>query len=68
MVFCDHRSIADVTGIAHFTALEVLNCTSNQLMSLDVSKNTALIYKTVRVDLDGGEYIEPEFDKNLLLY
>ena len=36
------RSIADLTGIEHFTALKILNCERNHLTSLDVSKNTAL--------------------------
>ena len=36
------RSIADLTGIEHFTALTQLRCGNNQLTSLDVSKNTAL--------------------------
>ena len=37
------KSIKDLTGIEHFTALKTLNCSSNQLTSLNVSKNTALI-------------------------
>ncbi|MBR5633965.1 MAG: hypothetical protein IKW78_02125 [Prevotella sp.] len=36
------KSIADLTGIEHFTALTTLYCWSNQLTSLDVSKNTAM--------------------------
>ncbi|MBR5634109.1 MAG: ribosomal protein L7/L12 [Prevotella sp.] len=38
------KSIADLTGIEHFTALTYLACTSNQLTSLDVSGCTALKY------------------------
>ena len=38
------KSIADLTGIEHFTALSWLDCGGNQLTSLDVSKNTALEY------------------------
>lgn len=34
--------IVDLTGIEYFTALEVLNCSENQLTTLDVSQNTAL--------------------------
>ena len=37
-----HFLIADLTGIEFFTALTYLNCGSNQLTALDVSKNTAL--------------------------
>ena len=36
------KSIADLTGIEHFTALTWLDCGGNQLTALDVSKNTAL--------------------------
>ena len=36
------KSIGDLTGIEHFTALTELDCRRNQLTSLDVSKNTAL--------------------------
>ncbi|MGN0606199.1 MAG: hypothetical protein ACI4JM_06730, partial [Oscillospiraceae bacterium] len=34
--------ISSLKGIEHFTALEILNCGSNSLKSLDVSKNTSL--------------------------
>ncbi len=37
------QSISNLKGIEHFTALTGLNCSNNQLTSLDVSKNTALI-------------------------
>lgn len=36
------KSIADLKGIEYFTALTYLNCLSNNLTSLDLSKNTAL--------------------------
>ncbi len=36
--------ISDLTGIGYFTALNSLYCSSNQLKSLDVSKNTALTH------------------------
>ena len=36
------KSIADLTGIEHFTALKYLSCYYNQLTSLDVSGCTAL--------------------------
>ncbi len=36
------RSIADLTGIEDFTALQVLDCYNNLLTSLDVSQNLAL--------------------------
>ena len=37
------KGISDLTGIEYFTALMGLNCYSNQLISLDVSKNTELV-------------------------
>ena len=36
------KSIGDLKGIEHFTALTKLLCQKNQLTSLDLSKNTAL--------------------------
>ena len=39
---CNNLNISDLTGIADFTALTELECTNNQLTSLDVSANTAL--------------------------
>ena len=54
------RYISDLTGIEHFTALEELNCSSNQLTELDVSKNTKLTYlscelneEMTRLDVSG---------------
>ncbi|MCK4344066.1 MAG: hypothetical protein KAX05_02185, partial [Bacteroidales bacterium] len=38
------RLISDMTGIEMFVNLETLLCYDNQLTSLDVSNNTALIY------------------------
>ena len=40
----DNKSITDLTGIAGFTALTYLDCSDNQLTSLDVTRNTALTY------------------------
>lgn len=34
--------IVDLTGIEHFIALEILDCSINRLTKLDVSRNTAL--------------------------
>jgi Leucine-rich repeat (LRR) protein len=41
-IFCSYEQIADLTGIEAFTKLTALNCRSNQLSTLDVSRNTAL--------------------------
>ena len=37
-----NRYISDLSGIENFAALTYLNCSENQLTSLDISKNTAL--------------------------
>jgi trimeric autotransporter adhesin len=37
-----NKGISDLTGIEDFTALITLNCTNNNLSSLDISKNTNL--------------------------
>ena len=42
-IYCHEKSISSLKGIEFFTALTTLFC-SNQLTSLDVSKNTALTY------------------------
>ena len=39
-----NQTISVLTGIEDFTALDTLNCQSNQLTTLDVSNNTALTY------------------------
>ena len=41
-VIVSGKGIKDLKGIEFFTALEELDCSSNQLTSLDVSHNTAL--------------------------
>ena len=41
-IYVAYKSIADLTGIEHFTALKWLYCNHNQLTALDVSQNTAL--------------------------
>ena len=38
------EKISDLQGIEYFTALERLNCSTNQLTSLDLSKNTKLYW------------------------
>jgi len=38
----DGKNITDLTGIEGFTALTSLNCSQNQLTSLDLTQNTAL--------------------------
>lgn len=42
VLYLDYKSISDLTGIEHFTALKQLSCNGNQLQALDVSQNTAL--------------------------
>ena len=40
---CSEKSIENLKGVEHFTALMNLFCDGNHLTSLDVSKNTALV-------------------------
>ena len=37
------KEISDLTGIEYFTKLASLNCNNNNITSLDLSKNTALL-------------------------
>jgi hypothetical protein len=41
-IICRKLNITDLTGIEYFTSLNHLDCDTNKLSSLDVSKNTAL--------------------------
>ena len=41
-IFCQNLNISDLTGIEDFTSLNTLDCSYNQLTSLDLSQNTAL--------------------------
>ena len=43
-IWCSSLSISDLTGIEAFTALTYLECSFNELTSIDVSSNTALTY------------------------
>ncbi|MBR6445769.1 MAG: leucine-rich repeat domain-containing protein [Prevotella sp.] len=57
------RSITDLTGIEHFTALTSLDCYRNLLTSLDVSKNTAL----TRLQCYGNQLTSLDVSKNTAL-
>ena len=41
-LYVNKKSISSLKGIEHFTALITLQCTDNQLTTLDISKNTTL--------------------------
>ena len=43
-IYIEHLDIKNLKGIEHFTACQCLDCSKNQLTSLDFSKNTALEY------------------------
>ncbi len=38
----ENQGISDLTGIANFTALEILDCSNNALVTLDITTNTLL--------------------------
>lgn len=65
---CSGLGIANLTGIEHFTQLVALNCESNELTALDVSKNTHLseIYcggnRLATLDLTGLPIKDAETD------
>ncbi|MGN1106521.1 MAG: hypothetical protein ACI4RH_07705 [Huintestinicola sp.] len=40
----EFNTVSDLTGIGHFTRLVTLDCSFNQLTSLDVSNNSKLVY------------------------
>lgn len=42
VMYVNSKEIADLTGVEYFTALTYLDCSGNNLTSLDVSHNTAL--------------------------
>jgi len=41
-LLCRNLNITDLTGIEHFTSLTHLDCDTNQITKLDISKNTEL--------------------------
>ncbi len=59
----DGLEITNLTGIAHFTNLIWLNCSCNQLTSLDVSKNTAL----TELSCDNNQLTSLDVSKNTAL-
>ena len=57
------NNIADLTGIAYFTNLNALNCSLNQLTTLDVSNNTALTF----MDCSENQLTTLDLSKNTAL-
>ena len=60
---CPNLSISDLTGVESFTALSQLDCSNNQLTSLDVSSNTALGY----LDCDNNQLTSLDLSSNTTL-
>ena len=56
-------SITDLTGIKDFTALTTLNCYSNLLTTLDISKNIALEH----LECDSNQLTSLDISKNVAL-
>lgn len=63
-LWVNNENITSIKGIEYFTALEELDCSYNQLTSLDVSKNTALTYlycsgnQLTSLDLSGNSSLK----------
>ena len=57
------RGISSLKGVEHFPNLSVLQCSSNQLTSIDVSKNTML----ERLWCDGNQLTTLDVSKNTML-
>ena len=58
-----NQNISNLTGIEYFTALKELQCRSNQLTTLDVSRNTALTY----LDCSGNQLTTLDVSRNTTL-
>jgi len=61
-----NKSIADMTGIEDFIALQDLNCQFNDLVSLDLSNNLALT--TLRADTNNITTIDLSNNSNLTYF
>jgi hypothetical protein len=59
----EKRLIKDLSGLEYFSSLNELNCRSNQIKALDLSKNVALEY----LYSDGNELNIIDVSKNILL-
>lgn len=59
---CSNSDIRFLSGIQYFSSIEKLNCSGNQLTSLDVSKNTALNYLACFNNQISTIYVWEEFD------
>jgi Leucine-rich repeat (LRR) protein len=57
------KSITDLTGIENFTKITTLNCSNNQLSSLDISKNTTL----QNINFNGNLFTSIDLSKNTAL-
>ena len=63
-LWVNNENITSIKGIEYFTALEELDCSYNQLTSINVSKNTALTYidcsnnQLTSLDLSGNSSLK----------
>ena len=62
-IYVSDKSISDLKGIEHFTALTTLYCYNNQLTTLDVSKNTTL----TNLDCSNNQLTALDVSKNTAL-
>ena len=62
-IYASNNCISNMKGIEYFTDLTDLDCSFNQLTSLDVSKNIALTY----LDCGGNKFENLDFSQNIAL-
>ena len=63
LIRVDGKDIANLSGIEYFTALEQLYCYNNNLESLDLSENAALLL----LECDGNKLSKLDLSKNVKL-
>jgi len=62
-LWISEKDISDLTGIEAFSNLDTLDCERNQLSTLDISKNTSLVYLNVFLN----QLSTLDISKNILL-
>ncbi|MFH1743566.1 MAG: hypothetical protein ABIH23_31570 [bacterium] len=63
MLNCSHRQVSDMTGLGYFTGVTRIDCSYNQITSLEVSQNTALTF----LMCGGNQLTNLDISRNTLL-